>query len=142
MVTITINGVNWTSKINDLALQVKDVKQSYTNIKGGGITIPPRSQVSGKSIKVTMSYLSRADYLTVKALYDSTNTVAMVFTGLDLPSGTYVMVEFTMQLVKALDQVLYNVIFIIQQDTPAQVPAPPTPAKPLTSGALTTKLGL
>jgi len=61
---------------------------------------------------------------------------------LDLPSGTYVMVEFTMQLVKALDQVLYNVIFIIQQDTPAQVPAPPTPAKPLVSGALTTRLGL
>ena len=142
MVSILLNGVDWTGKITDLSLQVKDMKQSYTNVKGDGLTVPPRSQVSGKAFKLTFMYLSREDYLLLKALYDGSATVTAVFTGFDIPSGDYLAVEFSMQLVKVLSGIAYNTYLILQQDSNPQVPGPKIPSNPFATTSFPSKLGL
>ena len=141
-VVITLNGTTWTTKINDLSVQVKEAKQSYTNLKGDGITVPPRAQVSGMAVKATFSFLSRADYLALKVLYELTTPFACTFSGLDVPSGNYIVTEFTDQRVKSLTNVVYNVIMVLQQDSVAHVPAPVLPVIPLTSTNVQSKLGL
>jgi len=138
---ITINGVNWTSKIGELSLNAKESKKTEINVKGDGLTVPNRAGATGKSIRAQFFYLTRADYLTLKALYTAGAPVALVFTGLDLPSGNYIIVEFAEQLLKSLDTYVYNLSVTFQQDIAPALPVPATPAKPLTPSAVPNKLG-
>lgn len=140
-VTITINGTNWTSKIGDLSVEVKENKKTEGNIKGDAMTIAPRSAVSGKSIKTQLFYLTRADYLTLKALYDAGAPVALAFTNLDAPSGNYIIQELSMQILKVLTGYAYNLALTFQQDLAPQLPIPATPTKPLIQAAVPNKLG-
>lgn len=134
-VSITINGIDWTTKIGDLALTAKDAKRTVNNIKGDGITLTPRSGSTGKNIKFNMFYLTRADYNTLNALYLGGLAIPCTFAGIDLPSGDYVASELAMQLVKAMDSYVYNVSITFQQDLVAQIPVPARPLSAYVSPA-------
>jgi hypothetical protein len=139
--SITINGVDWTSKIGELSLNAKESKKTEINVKGDGLTIPNRSGSSGKSVKAKFFYLSRADYLSLLTLYNAGAPVAVGFTGLDLTSGNYIIVEFVQQLLKSLTDYVYNVELTFQQDVPPTLPVPTTPTKPLAQAGVPNKLG-
>jgi hypothetical protein len=64
-----------------------------------------------------------------------------VFTGLDLPNGNYIIVEFVQQLLKSLTDYVYNVELTFQQDMPPTLLVPATPTKPLAQAGVPNKLG-
>jgi len=141
MISITINGVDYTANIGQTDLSVKDSKKAFANVKGGSVTVPPRSSQPRNSVKLALYYVSRSCLDTLNGLFLAGAPIPVAFNGLDLPSGNYVIGECTWQLVKVLTEISYNVSLNIQQDLPPQLPESPAPTVPLKSVAIVQKIG-
>ena len=123
-IQITINSVDYTAYIGDPSFSIKESKSTAKNIKGDALTIPPRSQNPRCTVKVPIYYVARSVVDALNTLYKAGQPIPATFTGLDIPSGNYVISECTWQLVKNLTNIIYNVSVTLQQDLPATSPNP------------------
>lgn len=137
---ILLNGVDWTLKISEITPSVKENKRTDSNIRGSARMSAPRSSTVGAAVQITLPYLSAADKATLKALYDAKAAITLS-TNLDIPSGSYIPVDYAQILVKTVDTtaVLYSVTLTLNKDTTPQVPAAVNSNSLLTVGQ---KLGL
>jgi hypothetical protein len=143
-VQITINGTDYAANITDLAVQIREQKNQQKNLKGETTTVPPRSRSTSGQVQFTFPYCSLTARNTLKALFDSGNSVTLGHAGtLDFKAGTYAPVDYAESKIKNLTGVLYTVIMTFNEDIAANlVTLQPAVRTDLSFAVVPQKLGL